>query len=78
MQFSPFQHTSNVFSSTCANLAMRSYIRDGVLPKPGTVCASESDLFADSTSVAGAARRDDGRFAHGLSKQFMVPKLGGF
>jgi hypothetical protein len=62
----------------CVNLAMRSYIRDGVLPKPGTVCAIESDLFADSTAVAGAARRDVGRLAHGLSKKFKAPKLGGF
>jgi hypothetical protein len=61
----------------CANLAMRSYIRDGVLPKPGTVCAIESDLFADS-NVAGAARRDDGGLVYGLSKKFNVPKLGGF
>jgi hypothetical protein len=62
----------------CANLAMRAYIRDGVLPKPGTVCVIESDLFADSTAVAGAARRDDGRLVHGVNKKFKVPKLGGF
>jgi hypothetical protein len=57
---------------------MRAYIRDGVLPRPGAVCGIESELFADNTAVAHAARRDDdiALVARELSRRFNIPKFG--
>jgi hypothetical protein len=58
---------------------MRSYIRDGVLPKPGTVCEIEDKLFDDVAAGVHAARSEDddlGSVARKLSKSFKVPMFG--
>jgi hypothetical protein len=73
------QHTSLAATSPCSSLAMRSYIRDGVLPKPGTVCGIEDKLFGDVAAGAHAARSEDddlGSVARKLSKSFKVPMFG--
>lgn len=49
------QHMSIAASSTCTQMAMRNYMRDGTLPAAGTVCEVESTFFgttdsSDSTS----------------------------
>jgi hypothetical protein len=58
---------------------MRSYIRDGVLPKPGTVCGIEDKLFGDDAAGAHAARSDNDDLApvaRELSKSFKIPMFG--
>jgi hypothetical protein len=60
---------------------MRSYIRDGVLPKPGTVCGIENKLFGDDAAGAHAAWSSDDDIvavARELSKRSKIPILGRF
>jgi hypothetical protein len=60
---------------------MRSYIRDGALPKLGSVCGIESDLFSDGNAVARSAAGSDNGIslvAHDLSKKFKVSRFGQF
>ena len=46
--------------SSCSSLAVRTYFRDGILPRPGAVCEMDVDLFGNIISNASHyARRDE-------------------
>jgi Cys-tRNA synthase (O-phospho-L-seryl-tRNA:Cys-tRNA synthase) len=74
-----FQHTSFAATSPCNALAVRAYFRDGVLPKPGTICDAEDELFGSGYETASAisARDDLVSTLRELTKRVKVPRLGG-
>jgi hypothetical protein len=58
---------------------VRAYFRDGVLPKPGTICEIDDKLFNDATS-SSIASRDVGLSPslRALAKNMKIPRFGRF
>jgi hypothetical protein len=53
-----FQHTTFSATSNCTYQAIRSYVRDGVIPKPGTICDIEDELFPVSNVTEKVQQQD--------------------
>jgi hypothetical protein len=63
------QHTSFSGTSLCTYKAAREYFRDGVLPKPGTICGDITDqLFGNKTTTPTTKRA----FGHGELEERML------
>jgi hypothetical protein len=79
---SALKHTSFAATSPCQALAVQAYFRDGILPKPGTVCEIEDSLFSNGNGTAAAvsARDDDDLLStlRELTRSVTVPRLGRF
>lgn len=74
------QHCSTVATSACTAKAIRSYFRDGVLPKPGTVCEIETKIFGNNaSSLADSLSGEEQALVENwrqLSESFSVPHFG--
>lgn len=56
---------------------MRSYFRDGVLPKPDTVCGIESRMFGGKdTQRDVTAREDVDMVLRDMAKKVKISRLG--
>ncbi|KAJ7277286.1 Alpha/Beta hydrolase protein [Mycena rebaudengoi] len=50
-------HTSTAAQSTCTFLHLRQYFQNGTLPKAGTVCPVDEELFPSASSSNSTAKR---------------------
>ncbi|PBK86199.1 hypothetical protein ARMGADRAFT_1017465 [Armillaria gallica] len=50
-------HTSMSASSECTHAYIQAYFQNGTLPKDGTVCEVESEMFPTSSDATGGQRR---------------------
>ncbi|SJL15399.1 uncharacterized protein ARMOST_18896 [Armillaria ostoyae] len=50
-------HTSAFASSECTHAYVQAYFQNGTLPKDGTVCEVESEMFPTSSNATGSQRR---------------------
>jgi hypothetical protein len=53
------QHSTFSATSACTYKAINAYVRDGTLPKPGTICDIEEELFPGVNNTGQTQRRDE-------------------